>query len=1239
LKALAKRASERHSTAKDMADDLRHFLTGQTPDQQSGGERRDGGSPSTTPTPAVVSGCAGTSSSTAKTTADSQPLKVIPKGLRSFDAHDAEFFLELLPGPRDREGLPDSIRFWKTRIEERDADSTFSISLIYGPSGCGKSSLVKAGLLPRLSPDVIAVYVEATAEGTETRLLHGLRKRCPALPDNRRLKETMAALRRGQGVPAGQKVLIVLDQFEQWLHARKDKENTELVQALRQCDGGRLQTVVMVRDDFWLAVSRFMKALEVRLLEGHNSALVDLFDVDHARKVLAAFGRAFGRLPEGTPEKDQKEFLNLAVSGLAQEGKVISVRLALFAEMLKGKPWTPATLKAVGGTQGVGVTFLEETFSAATAPPEHRYHQKAARAIMKVLLPDAGSHIRGHMRSHAELLAASGYGNCPREFDDLLRILDSELRLVTPIDPEGAGEGSLPVPAGEKYYQLTHDYLVHSLRDWLTRKQKETRRGRAELLLEDRASVWNIRPENRQLPSLLQWLQIRCLTQKQNWTPPQRKMMGKATRYHAVRGFVVALLLALIGWGAYEGHGRLQAHALRDRLLDANIADVPTIVQDMAPYRHWLDPLLHDAQAQADQDNDRRKQLHASLALLPVDATQVDFLCGRLLDAEPHEVPVIRDALAPHKDGLLDKLWAVVESPEQGKEEQRLRAAAALAKYDPESKKWTTAQEAVSNDLVRVPAVYLAIWMEALRPVRVKLLMQLSAVHRDATRREVERSLATDILADYAAAQPQLLANLLMDADEKQFAVIYPKLKERGDQGVPLLTAEIDKKLPSDLPSSDDKREKLAKRQANAAVALLRMNQPEKVWPLLKHSPDPRVRSYLIHRLSPLGADAGAISKRLDEEPDLTIRQALILSLGEFSEKELPLYERQALLPRLQDIYRTDADPGLHASAEWLLRTWQQEAWLKQVNDEWAKDKEEREKRLASLQRLLSKDKEKVPPHWYVNGQGQTMVVIPGPVVFAMGSPLTEVRRPDNERQHKKRIGRTFAVSAKLVTVEQYQRFDKAYKPHTAFTRMADLPIGGIKWYEAAAYCNWLSRQERIPEDQWCYEAKDGQVTRLKDNYLSLAGYRLSTEAEMEYATRAGTVTARHFGESADLLPKYAWYRDNANELMWPVGSLKPNDLGFFDVHGNLLTWCQESFKEYSQTDELNLSEDKEDRFEIIGTVGRVLRGGSFNSRATKVRSAIRGALSPGIRFDDTGFRLARTLPIGFVMSFPPASK
>ena len=261
LKALSKRASDRYTTARDLADDLRHFLAATAPEGKSVfAEGKVSGAapglPTSAPTPA----------------SDGRPLKVVPKGLRAFDAHDAEFFLELLPGPRDRDGLPDSIRFWKTRIEETDADSTFTVGLIYGPSGCGKSSLVKAGLLPRLSGDVIPVYVEATAEETETRLLNGLRKRCPGLSDDLGLKETLAALRHGQGLPVGKKVLIVLDQFEQWLHAKKEETNAELVQALRQCDGGRLQCVVMVRDDFWMAATRFMRELEIRLVEGQNSA-------------------------------------------------------------------------------------------------------------------------------------------------------------------------------------------------------------------------------------------------------------------------------------------------------------------------------------------------------------------------------------------------------------------------------------------------------------------------------------------------------------------------------------------------------------------------------------------------------------------------------------------------------------------------------------------------------------------------------------------------------------------------------------------------------------------------------------------------------------------------------------------------------------------------------------------------------------------------------------------------------
>ncbi len=146
-----------------------------------------------------------------------------------------------------------------------------------------------------------------------------------------------------------------------------------------------------------------------------------------------------------------------------------------------------------------------------------------------------------------------------------------------------------------------------------------------------------------------------------------------------------------------------------------------------------------------------------------------------------------------------------------------------------------------------------------------------------------------------------------------------------------------------------------------------------------------------------------------------------------------------------------------------------------------------------------------------------------------MGSPPTEAGRFGSETRHWRRIGRTFAISAKSVTVAEYRKFNALYGKGEIEerARTADSPVILTNWYQAAAYCNWLSKEEGIAEDQWCYEIK-GQVTKLKEKYLSLTGYRLPTEAEMEYATRAGALTSRYYGETEELLAKYAWYTKNS---------------------------------------------------------------------------------------------------------------
>jgi formylglycine-generating enzyme required for sulfatase activity len=890
---------------------------------------------------------------------------------------------------------------------------------------------------------------------------------------------------------------------------------------------------------------------------------------------------------------------------LAEDGKVISVRLALFAEMVKGKLWTPTTLDEVGGIEGTGVTFLEETFTASTAPPQHRLHQKAAQAVLKNLLPEAGTDIKGHMRSQEELLEASGYVSRPGGFGDLLRILDSELRLITPTDPEGKDEADpSTVRSGAKYYQLTHDYLVPSLRDWLTRKQKETRRGRAELLLADRAAVWNSRPENRQLPSLLQWVQIRCLTKKKNWTPPQRKMMRRATQLHVMRGVAVVLLLGLLGFAGWEGFGRLRAQQLRDRLLESPTAAAPKIIDEMGPYRRWANRLLREACAEAARDGNALRQLHASLALLPVDPDQVNYLQDRLLHGDPEQVLVIRQALLEHQHNRTDGFWEGLENPANDPD-QRFRAAGALAAFAPDDPRWDKVRDDVAGKLAGQKPFEMARWAEVLKPMRKELLPPLAAFLEDEKRSPAERELIADIYGKYAPDVPDAYARL-----EKRLA----------DESAP------------DAPA--EKKLELTKTQANIGVGLLVMDRGEKVWPLLRHSPDPTLRSFLIERLGPGGVAAGILLKRLNQEKDDSIRRALLLSLGEYGLDRLPPAERQNLLPGILDLYRNDPDPGIHGAARWLLKKWGEAEKVKEIDE---------------TSRVASAPGGK--RGWSVTSQGQTMVVIPKPRegVFWMGE--------GNER-HQQPMGHTFALSSETVTVEQFQRFREEYKPNKSLAPTKECPAFEMSWYDAAAYCNWLSKREGIAEAQWCYEIRQGAVpalaastvgllgspwgprpllaaalvfpkrtdqgylygdqTKIKAGSRGLRGYRLPTEAEWEYACRAGSTVGYSFGEPMELLERYGWFDRNSLGQMHPCGKLKPNDLGLFDMHGNVWQWTQDAFTN-------NLGGKENDRGELVtGASYRVLRGGSWSYQAGSCRAAFPGRDTPVRRLYDRGFRLAR---------------
>ncbi len=1711
LKCLEKRRTARYRSAAELSDDLRAWLPSRTATQA--GSTRDGRHQD--PTPRLIAA-----------------PRVVPKGLRAFDAHDADFFLDLLPGPRDRDGLPESVRFWKTRIEQIDPEGTFSVGLIYGPSGCGKTSLVKAGLLPRLNSRVTPIYIEATPRDTEGRLRKGVRGRLDGIPADMAIADLLGEVREGTWLPEGQKVLIVLDQFEQWLHAWRGEHETPMVQALRHCDGARLQCIVLVRNDFFLAANRFMQELEVSLLEGRNMTLVDLFDPLHARTVLAEFGHAFGRLPSGSDalSRDQNAFLARAVKGLARDGKIVCVRLAMFADMLKGKPWSTTTLKQMGGMAGLGVTFLEETFSASTAPPAHRYHQAAIQAVLKTLLPEADSDIKGSMQSYRELLVASNYAHRTHDFDELIRILDSELRLITPTDPKGADtESARKAEPSLKYYQLTHDYLVPALRDWLTRKQKETRRGRAALRLAERSMQWTAKPERRNLPKTWEDLSIRLFARKKTWTGPQRRMMRQSGLVHGGQTLaVVALVLA----GSLSGliarrHFLAKQNATRaadlvTALLKADIQQVPSIINEIDRYRPWTDPLLEkDYRTMA---NDSPEKLKLALALLPVDSSRLDYLYDRLLKAAPNEVVVVRDALLPHTNQLVMRLWTLMRTADEAGGPKRLRAACALAVMDGANARWRRVADRVVSRMVHVRPAFVAYWQQALLPVKDVLAPSLVSACHDATLTSTERALATDLLAGYAADRPELLARAIQYADDQQFALFLPLIEASPAAALPVLKACLSRELTYDwqdppldpawtapaeflarkfhdahgvlaerfafcqtlpltefqdvaeslrasgyrptrcrpflagaddqsaaiwvrdgqpwcmktgtaddivaadkrlrpdawqaidiagfvAPSGDGKhqlrfaalwtkpngkaaprrlfvarsprqwlqvrrelesagfkqidcynivtsddgkkhvsaicgradtpsilydapgrgysgqlhqgllqvdvalsraarpvnaresslrkleaaekmlavkpddvfarvaravadyrlgndkqalddlnlvvaarkdhaasvayeyralvlarlgkkqeavndlakfltlfqatggqnvagekrfvdvvvaarlgmddeavqrleneiarhsmdpeflmwaaraysvaskaghdatkqsryadravtlvqkairagyddfagsrtdphlepiranarfvellrhagldrcyaaawdenpvsesievhglapadhlarcqdlivdgyrpasiavldlgaapaptgdgltretatvwhrplipegaKEALAKRQANAAVALLKLNTPAPVWPVFQHRPDPRARSYLIHRVGPLHVSPQMLAKRLlDPSEDTSARRALALCLGDVDLEQLPLPARDQLVKSLLAMYHDQPDAGLHAALRWLLCRWDHKADVLKLDTALVESEQQLAARTPGDRR-----------RWYVTTQGQTMVVIQGGK-FPMGSPSTDPEHHVKEVLHRKNVGRCFALSATEVTRGQWRRFVEQNKLEvsnylndprvTVVVRTEDSPMVVMTWYESAAYCNWLSAREGIPKDQWCYQrnaaGKYASGMRPKPKFLSLHGYRLPSEAEWEYACRAGATTVRFFGQTDELLPEYAWYDVNSDLHTWPVASLKPNDWGLFDIQGNVWDWCQDRANDHTGPET-----DPGDETPILDEATRALRGASFDSQARDARAAFYLNVRPDNRNTSDGFRVARTYP------------
>ncbi|MFO0949739.1 MAG: bifunctional serine/threonine-protein kinase/formylglycine-generating enzyme family protein [Isosphaeraceae bacterium] len=662
------------------------------------------------------------------------------------------------------------------------------------------------------------------------------------------------------------------------------------------------------------------------------------------------------------------------------------------------------------------------------------------------------------------------------------------------------------------------------------------------------------------------------------------------------------LVLLVVGAGALARRVAV-VNGLVDTLATAEIDEIPSILERLVPDRRWVLGRLRALAAPAERDDGRR--LRGALALLGDDPEQVDYLAGRLTrpDTEPEETAVVCEVLAGdrrHAGPVISRLWAALAEATRGLSETQFRAAAALARLDPADGRWPDLGRRVAPELVLKDSSRVGRWRKVFQPARDALLRPLLDLH--ALRDRPERwSTAFDLLYDLITqleypGQIEDLAELITVAEPQQFDRIRGRLAKPEDRrrATDHLIATL--RQP---PRPDDEG---ARRRGRAAAALVALGRPQPAWPHLRSGLNPGERTELMLLLAPFGADPLELIARLVREEDVSARRALVLALGEFPATALPAGPRAEVTAWLLRAFVDDPDPGLHSAIDWLLR------------QRWGLAEElDRRRTPAGSARARG---------WLVDAKGRTMVVVRGPVSFVMGSPEGEPDRRPDETRHRVTIDRSFAVAALEVTRAQFatfldedpelDRFDRR-KEVLQYIPTPDCPVVWVDWDDAARYCNWLSRSEGIPEDEWCYVAGKGTEMIPAPDALTRTGYRLPTEAEWEYACRAGTATSRPQGGSTETLPRFGWSIQNAGDQAHPVGQLRPNDMGFFDMLGNAFEWTHDPRPGSHSSGPHAVAE-------------RALRGGSFFVPPSFLRSASRNWFAKVDRDFTFGFRVARTI-------------
>ena len=239
-------------------------------------------------------------------------------------------------------------------------------------------------------------------------------------------------------------------------------------------------------------------------------------------------------------------------------------------------------------------------------------------------------------------------------------------------------------PRSSQFYQLTHDYLVPSLREWLTQKQRETKKGRAELKLAERTAVWSVQKENKQLPTLIEWFQIRRWTDKKRWTAPERSLMQMAARVHARNWgssiLVLALVAGLIGYVFRQQHLRSQQEKITvalDSLQKTLGPAVPVNIEKLLEMNQ-PDRIRQELSSRFAASSEPGEKLSLAFGLARFGQVEGDYLISQIDEIEYRDTANLIAALGHDASGSIKKLQQAA-SECTALELQRRKARLALA--------------------------------------------------------------------------------------------------------------------------------------------------------------------------------------------------------------------------------------------------------------------------------------------------------------------------------------------------------------------------------------------------------------------------------------------------------------------------------------------------------------------------------------------------------------------------------